>query len=241
MFWSEIQTVNSHDCDRNGIVRPTGVFRMVQEAAAHQLSAVGQDESDMHRAGRAYIVSQIGIDVKSPLRMGDTVKTVTWEANSSGAKFMRYYSILCDGEEIISGSCVCALINTQTGRLIRVSESGYSFGGSGEERVPALDSHGAMKKDLEYKKAADFPVIYPFIDRNNHMNNTCYADMFFSSIPGCENKYMTGISISYLRQAVEGDVLSVELARSGDKYLLRAMNGEALTATAEITAKDVEK
>ena len=240
MYWSEIQTVNTHDCDINRIVRPTGILRMVQEAAAHQLTAIGQDETDMHRSGRAYIVSNIGIDVIEPLKMGDTVKVVTWEANSAGAKFMRYYSVIRGEREIVSGSCVCALINTLTGRFIRVADSGYCFGENGDERVPALDSHGAMNKELIYEKVANFPVLYPFIDRNIHMNNTCYADMFFSAIPDCEKKYMTGISISYLRQARLGDVLSIELAEQDGKYYLRAKNGDSIVSTAEITAKDAE-
>jgi acyl-ACP thioesterase len=239
MIWSEIQAVNSHDCDKNRILRPTGIFRMVQEAAAHQLTAVGQDETDMHAAHRAYIVSQIGIDVIKPVYMNDSLTIKTWEANSVGAKFMRYYSVLRGDEEVVCGSCICALINTETGRFIRVSDSGYAFGGAGDERVPSLDSHGAMNKALTYKKAADFPVLYTFIDRNDHMNNTCYADMFFSAIPDCEKKYMTGISISYLRQAKLGDVLSLELADADGKYFIRAMCGETLVATAQIGAKEL--
>ena len=238
MIWSEYVTVNTHDCDKRGCVRPTGIFRIVQEAAYMQLCALGQSEEELRRDKRAYIVSNIGIDVKKPLEMCDKIEVRTWEANSSGAKFMRYYSILRGGEEIVSGSCVCALINIETGRLIRVGESGFAFGLGGESRTPSLDCHGAMNKELEYVKVKDYPVLYSFIDRNDHMNNTCYADMMFSALPDCLDKQLTAISISYLRQAKPGDVLELHLAEANGVYYVKSILPDGvLNATAAITVK----
>lgn len=223
MIWSEYVRVNSHDCDKNRIVRPTGIFRMVQEAAFLQLRNMNQDETEMQAAGRAYIVSQLGIDVKKPLMMNDSVEVRTWEANSAGAKFMRYYAILRDGEEIVSGECVCALVDINTGRLIRVRDSGYIWGGAGEGRTSSLDAHGAVRRELDYKFVRDFPVLYTFIDRNDHMNNTCYADMLYSAVPECEDKYMTAISISYLRPAKYGDVLKLFAAEEDGVYYVKSV------------------
>jgi len=237
MVWSEHITVNTHDCDKNGIVRPTGLLRIVQEAAYNHLCSLGQSEAELRRDKRAYIVSNIGIDVIKPLKMGDKVEVRTWENNSVGAKFMRYYAVLRDGEEIVCGSCVCALVNIETGRLIRVGESGFTFGASGEGRTPSLDSHGAMNKELNYVKAAEYPVLYSFIDRNDHMNNTCYADMLFSALPDCLNKQMAAISISYLRQAKKDDVLTLHVAESDGVYYVKSVLPDgALNATAAIKA-----
>lgn len=223
MVWSEYVRVNSHDCDKNRIVRPTSIFRMVQEAAFLQLRNVGQDETEMHEAGRAYIVSQLGIDVKKPLMMNDNVEIRTWENNSVGAKFMRYYAIFRGGEEIISGECVCALVDLATGHLIRVRDSGYVIGDAGEGREATLDARGAVRHELCYAPAGDFAVTYTFIDRNDHMNNTCYADMMYSAIPGASNKYMTAISISYLRPAKLGDVLKLYVAEEDGVYYVKSM------------------
>ena len=241
MIWSEIVTVNSHDCDKNRILRPTGLFRIVQEAAAHQLSAIGQDEGAMHAAHRAYIVSRIGIDVFSPIYINDLLTVRTWEANSSGAKFMRYYSVLRGGGEVACGACICALVDTETGRIMRLADSGYCFGGVGEERVPLLDSHDAMLKSLTFEKVADYPVLYTFIDRNDHMNNTCYADMFYSSVPGCAEKYMKSISISYLRQAKPGETLQIEHAeRDGVDYFKSFLPDGSVCSVAAVRAENVK-
>ena len=239
MVWSEFVTVDSHDCDKNRIVRPTGIFRMVQEAAFLQLRSMGQDETEMHNAGRAYIVSRIGIDMHKPLMMNDKVEVRTWENNSSGAKYMRYYAIIRDGEEIVSGECVCALVDINTGKLIRVRDSGYTYGGEGEGRVPSLDSHGAVRKELDYKPAYTFPVLYTFIDRNDHMNNTCYADMMFSAIPGSADKYMTAISISYLHQARRGETLDISVAEENGTYYVKSVLPDGtVNAIAAITAEN---
>lgn len=242
MIWRECQKVNSHDCDINSIVRPTGIFRIVQEAAASQLSVMGQDEGDMHRAGRAYIVSHIGIDVKTPIMMGDTITVNTWESGSDGVKFNRFYSIEKNGEEVISGACVCALVEIDTGRLIRVKDSGYVFGTDGAWREPSLQSRAAINKDLVYGEAGRFKVPYSFIDRNAHMNNTCYADLMFSAVPHACEKYMTAISISYLRQAKLGDELLIETAeQNGVYYVKSSFPDKTLNAIASIKAEYVSK
>lgn len=240
MVWSEYVKVNSHDCDKNKIVRPTGIFRMVQEAAFLQLRSVGQDETEMHEAGRAYIVSRLGIDVKKPLMMNDNVEIRTWENNSTGAKYMRYYAVFRDGEEIISGECVCALVDIETGRLIRVRDSGYVFGGDGEGREASLDSRAAVSKELNYAPAGTFPVTYMFIDRNDHMNNTCYADMMYSAIPDASDKYMSAISITYLRPAKLGDVLELFVAiDNGIYYVKSVLPDGTVNATAAIKAEKI--
>ena len=238
MIWSEYITVNTHDCDKHGNARPTGIFRIVQEAAYMHLCSLGQSEDELRRDKRAYIVSNIGIDVIKPMKMGDKVEVRTWENNSAGAKFMRYYSVLRGGEEIVSGSCVCALINIETGRLMRVGESGYTFGRSGEGRTPSVDSHGVMSKELEYVKVAEYPVLYSFIDRNDHMNNTCYADMMFSAVPDCVDKQLAAISISYLRQAKLKDVLTLYLAEANGTYFVKSeLPDGTLNSTAAIKVR----
>jgi len=240
MVWSEYVRVNSHDCDKNRIVRPTGIFRMVQEAAFLQLRNMDQDETKMHEAGRAYIVSQLGIDVHKPLMMNDSVEIRTWENNSAGAKFMRYYAIFRGGEEIVSGECVCALVDITSGRLIRVRDSGYVIGDAGEGREASLDAHGAVRKELGYQFVRDFPVLYTFIDRNDHMNNTCYADMLYSAIPGAENKFLTAISITYLRPAKLGDALKLYVAEEdGTYYVKSTLPGGDICAVAAIKAEKI--
>ena len=240
MIWNECVTVNSHDCDKNGFVRPTGLFRIVQEAAFFQLHTLGQDETKMHKEDRAYIVSHIGIDVKAPLRMGDRLSVHTWESGSTGVKFNRFYSVTKDGEEVVLGSCVCALIDTDTGRIMRVAESGYTFGTDDEWREPSLSSRSAMNKELCYKEVGKYPVLYAFIDRNAHMNNTCYADMMFSALPDAADKVMTAISVSYLRQAKLGDVLTLELAEQDGVYYVKSVLPDGtLNAVAAIKAETV--
>ena len=239
-MWCEQVVVNSHDCDENRVLRPTGLFRMVQEAAYFHTRSVGQDETDMRRAGKAYIVSTIGIDVKKPIMMNDRLEVRTWEANSSGVKYLRYYSILRDGEEVALGTCVCAMIDINTGKFIRVVDCGYDFSREGESRTPSLDSRAAIRGNLDYKYVGDFNVVYSYIDRNHHMNNTCYADMLYSAIPDCNKKAMSAIAISYLHQARLGDKLKLYVAESDGKYYVKSVLADGnVNAAAVITANDV--
>lgn len=240
-MWCEHMTVNSHDCDENRILRPTGLFRMVQEAANLHLRSMNQDETEMRRCGKAYIVSTIGIDVKKPIMMNDKLCVRTWEANSSGVKYLRYYSVLRDGEEVAIGNCVCAMIDINNGKFIRVADCGYVFCSEGESRTPSLDCRTAIRKNLDYKYVGDFYVVYPFIDRNHHMNNTCYADMLYSAILDCTKKAMSAISISYMRQARLGDKLLLYVAEEDGKYYVKSVFEDGnVNAAAVITAFNVQ-
>ncbi|MCQ2435712.1 MAG: thioesterase [Clostridia bacterium] len=236
MIWAEQVTVNSHDCDVNSILRPTGVMRLMQEAASDHLYAVGRGESELRADDRAFIVSTISFDVIKPIMMRDKLRVKTWEAGSRGVKFMRYYTVERDGETIAGGECVCALVEISTGKLMRV-DCDALWNSKAETAVytPELNPHFITDSHATFTDAGDFSVSYSFIDRNDHMNNTCYADMFYGAVPGHDEKCLSSMAVSYVRSAHLGDVLGLSYyERDGVYYMRSCFADGTVNATAKV-------
>jgi acyl-ACP thioesterase len=67
-------------------------------------------------------------------------------------------------------------------------------------------------------------IVYSDLDFNRHMNNTKYPDMICDYLPDMDGKWVTSLSLSYLREAAFGDTLTVYRAPvegDGEGYLIR--------------------
>ena len=67
-------------------------------------------------------------------------------------------------------------------------------------------------------------IVYSDLDFNRHMNNTRYPDMICDFLPSMDGRWVTALSLSYLREAAFGDTLTVSRATAeggGERYLIR--------------------
>ena len=71
------------------------------------------------------------------------------------------------------------------------------------------------------------PIVYSDLDFNHHMNNTKYADMLCDFIPDMAGRYVSALSLSYLREATFGDEITVHrqsLSPDGSCFLFKTVS-----------------
>ena len=201
-------TVNSHECDFNGVMKPSGYLKYMQETANVQCERAGFGYDDCLERGSAFILSRVSLDVLIPLRAGAQTVCRTFPADSRGLSFNRSAVLLADDAPAAVLSSVWALVRLSDRSLIRVDESGLIL-----PTCASLETSAPLKlripRDTPFTECGVFTVPYSYCDRNRHMNNTRFADMLCDFCPDLSGKTLRELSISYLAEAPLGETLDL--------------------------------
>ena len=211
-------SVNVHDVDYNGIARTSSVLRYLQSAAEAQLCENGMSYDELYGRKRAFIISRIKLELSKPLRSYTPITAVTFPCESRGFSFLRCYALEQDGETVARAVALWALIDTDTRGLVRVNDFEL-----GLPTLPPLGLElGRMKLPSTLTEVGEYTVHYGEIDRNRHMNNTKYPDIYSTFLP-LEGKMIRSISLNYLNEARLGERLRVLRAEVGGGYYFRTL------------------
>ena len=207
-------TVNSHDEDLFGGIRPTAVLRYMQEAANLQLYTTGFSYKDMFDSGKAFILSRINASIYTDLHPHETVRAETWLYDCHGFVFNRLYKLYRGDDLVAEAASVWGLIGVKDKKIHRVTEIDTSVHAC-DETVDIDIPRRTIRRDAEYALCGERAVGYADCDMNGHMNNTVYADMLFSFVPEVrrgQNCRAVSLNISYLNEAPFGCELKVYTA-----------------------------
>lgn len=98
-FETELK-INSHDCDYNGVLRPSGYMRYLQECANLQVESGGFGYDDCLKKNCAFILSRVSLSVHQPLFPGDRVLCRTAPCQSKGVTFYRNSELYKNGRPV---------------------------------------------------------------------------------------------------------------------------------------------
>lgn len=227
--------VDIHDVDYNGIAKTSSILRYIQSAAQSQLNDNGMSYDNLKRAGRAFILSRLKLEVLRPIGAYTPLTAISYPCESRGFSFLRCYALESDGQLIARAISAWALIDTNTRSLVRVND--FDLG------LPVLPQNGLTlshtKMPSELIDVGGYGVHYGDVDQNMHMNNTKYPDMYSSFLP-LGGRMIGSISINYSKEAQMGDKLRVQRAHADGKYYFRTIRSDgAINSEAEIQLVEI--
>lgn len=241
-IYVEHYTTLNHDTDAKGAVRPSCIQRYMQETANHQMRDCKPTYEELFNEGKSFILGRMVYTCKRPLRQYENIDVETWPSSKDrGATFTRCYTISVDGEEIVRGVGIWALVDIETKKLLRVSDCDMS----NYVHQEPFDIAGLRFKvpAEEFTEVGRFSVTYSLCDCNMHMNNTNYPDMFFNFVPEADRAYVSHLSLNYKKEAPLGAELRIERSLSHTNedesitYYFRSYVGEDVNAEAMVTVK----
>ena len=234
-YFTKSIEVDTHDIDFNGVAKASAVMRYIQSAAEAQLTSAGIPYEVLKQRGRAFILSKIKIDIPDTISEGDMLTAETFPAESRGFSFLRCYRLVKDGKAIARAASVWALVDTESRMLVRVKDFEL-----GLPTLPPLDLDiGHIDLPSEFVRVGEYRVTYADLDRNMHMNNTRYPDMYSNFLPLFKRRIRT-ITINYLKEARPDELLTVYLASRGDTHYIKAVrSGGEINSVAEIKLCDI--
>lgn len=222
--------VDVHDVDFNGVCRVSSLMKYIQSTAQMQLTENGMSYDQLRDINRAFIISKIRLEFNSPVYEYDRLEAETFPCVSRGYSFLRCYGLYKNGELIGRAISVWALIDTENRSLVKVGDFDLNLSTFEPWDMPL----GHIRMPSAMVKVGEYVVAYADLDRNKHINNTKYADIFASFLP-LDKKRIDSITISYVNEAKFRDKLDVYLEKSGDLFYIRTVREDGkINAEAEI-------
>lgn len=236
MYFSKNITVDAHDVDFNGVARASSIMRYMQSTAEDQLASHEMSYDQLKESGKAFILSKIKIEFLKPLYANDKILAETFPCDSYGYTFLRCYRIIKGDEIVARAASIWALVDISNKSLVRVKNFDLGL----ETYAPISDL--PMERILlpaEISEVGEYRVTYGEIDRNNHMNNTKYPDMYSTFLP-LENKRIKTLSIDFINEARRFEKLKVMSAKSdGGFYFKTEREDGKVNSISEITLTDI--
>lgn len=223
MIYSKSYQTCWHDTDACRRVRPSQLLVYMQEASNHHIASTGitldqlRDEKKL-----AFILSKIQIALYRPLGAYDKIEVQTWTCKGRGFTSPRCFRILKDGEVVAEAITQWALLGVEDRQFHRLEETGYEF----EDEEPlalTVPARIRFPADLPLETLGQRRIVYSDLDYNMHMNNTRYPDMLCDFMPLEDVGRIKGISLSYLREAAFGNVVTVLGAKRDESYYFRTL------------------
>lgn len=239
MIYTEEYRINSHDCDFNGVVRPSAVLRYMHETANLQMQTYGPTNDELRADNKAFILSKVNLSFYSDLRAFDIIKVDTWAVESNGASFYRC-SRVCKGNDTVAEMvAVFALVDTEAGKLCRVSD--IEFGFDTEPNMIELDLPARFKipSDIDLGLIGEYSVNYSDTDQNMHMNNANYLDVFCDYLPDNKRNRVITAVISFQAEAPLGATVKIYRGMDEDGYYFRTVRDDGKVNSESLIMTDI--
>lgn len=216
--------INSHDCDLNNHITPSGLLRYLQETANHHVEQLGKGYDVLKSEGQAFILSRVAVTLHRPLYAYERVQGHTTPEESKGVSFLRTISLKQAGQPVATLSSLWALVNVEDRSLVRVSDAHLNM-----PTGKGIEHHAPLKfripKELSMEELGTFRAEYSLCDRNRHMNNTTYPNVLCNLIPPedgtpfLEGRRISELSIAYLSEMSYGAKATAYMAKDEDGTL----------------------
>ena len=235
-YYTKEFEIDTHEVDFNGVARTSALMRIMQSTAEAQLTDNRLSYDELKGMKRAFILSRMRMEFTKGLRVCDKVYGSTFPCHSRGYSFLRCYQLTSNGETVGRAVSVWALIDTDSRSLVKVND--FDLGITTYNPLDYEMTRFVLPKTLT--EVGKYRVDYSMTDRNRHMNNTRYPDMYATFL-NMEGKRISEITINYINEAPMGALLTIYLAEDRDLYYFRTVREDGkVNSEAEIRLVDIE-
>ena len=227
-----------HDTDAHRLVRPSALLVYMQETSNRHVASVGMSLDELRdKKDLAFILSKIRVDIHRRPAAFENITVETWTVEPRGFSSVRCFRILSGDEVIAECDSTWALVDTAEKKLHKFDETGYVF--ENEEGLTLeAPSRTRAPAGIVFERVAERPILYSDLDYNMHMNNTKYPDMLCDYITLEDVDRISGITLSYIKEAAYGRTVSVYRAAGENCYYFRTVNeNDEICLEAIITLK----
>lgn len=232
MKFVQHHTVKWHDTDANRQVRPSALVTYLQETANEHLIHIGISLDQMRdQYGLAFILGGLSVRAYEPLSSGDAIEVETWTCGERGFRHNRCFRVLREGKTVAEATSQWALVNLKDGSLVKVENMPCRIEPEEPITLSDLSPRLRMPPLSQMELVGERRIVYSDIDYNDHMNNTRYPDMLCDFIPEMRHSRMTGMTLSYRKEAAFGHTLRVFRQKAEGGYLLCTVDEDGNVCT----------
>ena len=221
-MWSDTFSVDGHDTDSRGFVRPACMLRYIQSAANREMQHYGPSNESLWAEGKAFLLSRVLLVLHRPITAHTQLTASSFGCGGKGLRFLRCGRVTCEGEVVAEMSSVWAFVECDTRKLLPLSafQPGFPI----EDPILTDESiRVTIPRDLELTPLGTHTVRYRDVDRNGHMNNTHYPDVLMGFLPESAHRHVSRITLCFFGEALLGTTFTVYGAKTEEGFLLRTI------------------
>lgn len=214
-------TVAVDETDYLERLKPSAILQYFQDLATVHATELGIGYELMKAQNLCWVLSRLSVEVVRYPVIGDEIKATTYPLKPGMVEATRdYYVTDAGGNVVIRGTSKWVLLDIanrsirRCGPLFHFDDSEYIAEiaiADGNPKLPDIESHGAAQEIFTQR------VMITDLDRNVHMNNARYGDMFYNA---CDIRFLDAhdlirFDIQFVSELKIGDVCTVFRAESG--------------------------
>ena len=220
-------TLNA-DCDFRRNMKPSALFRYVEQAAADHARAYGMDDAFFAAHHTAFLVGKQAVEIhRMPTRAEKLVLKTACEPCKKGS--MKRITHIQDeaGNELAMVDCRWIVVDTDNERILR--EPNWHTPGYWNEDVEG-ELPQLVHKSKELTFAGNWKASYSLCDLNGHVNNSYYLDIACDALPieAFQKGSLRFASVKYHREIPMGSQVAVSYAPAADGWYVAGRREEHL-------------
>ena len=237
MIYRETVRPRISDFDRDGAFTNEAILQVLETAGGHHSDLAGDNLIDSSLQGRAWIIMEWRVSVTKRPSSCDTlnISTWTWGRLPSALVWRDFMVTDQGGKELFRAEAVLALLDTEKGRLIRITpELIEAYGPEGESVFAA-----ALPKPRfpdETQAETQVPLRGGDMDFNGHIHNARYIGLAAQAFPAgaAPANSLSEIRIVYSGGIREGENVTARYAGSDATHYVTICADGAVRATVEM-------
>lgn len=211
--------VRYSETDVDAKLSVTGIMNYFQDCSTFQSEDCGVGLSYLETVKRAWLLSSWQIRVIERPKLGDRITIATWPYEIKGIYGLRNFVILDEkGEYLVKANSCWFLVDTETGKPVRVTREDVDAYGAEEPKLPMEYAPRKIALPDDMEEAGRLLVMKHQIDTNHHVNNAQYVDMAREVLP--EGTEIREIRAEYKKAAVLGDSVVLKRAETAKGYVV---------------------
>lgn len=204
--------IDSRAVDLTGCARPSAILGCLQEAATGAGLELHVSTPEMlEKYHSVWMVVRSWYHLDKPLYWNEGFTVRTWHRGAKVASTYRDYDLLQNGVPIGEGTSLWALVDPNTGKLLRMTDLEEFQGTGGGELCKTKFLHKLKLPPLPRRE--ERPMRYSDTDINGHVNNSRYADFACDALrlEEClQGRFVQELQIGYLAQCRAGETLWID-------------------------------
>ena len=217
-------------CDDTSMLGIASVFDIFQDYATLHADMHDIGPEGMHRRKTFWVITKTRININRLPIVMDDVEINTWIQPADRASCERDYSITMDGETLVYGRSIWAVVSRETGRLVPMKEL-YPVVDFNEPRPDEKPFAKVHKHFEEAEELGSYTVRSTDIDIGGHMNNVHYIRAMLNCFSTSEIKDMgiKEVEVNFISQTYEGETLRFKSRRTDAGLEIGAVNKDDKT------------
>lgn len=219
--------ITTYDAGRDRRLRLSSQLRLQQEVGELHLASAGLGWEEFYRNGMVFVLVKAASVIHRAPIMDEEVYLRTWHRDTKGVQFFRCYQFLDkEGQALIDSVSAFALVDPVEHKLLRPDVFDRFGVHTQPDKRGNCPDPGRLRLPDGMVDGGTRPIHWSDTDYNGHLNNAVYADILCDYLPGgMAGRRVTGFHISFVKEALEGEILHISALEKDGEAFLSASHG----------------